>query len=270
VVLMLTIAFAPSLKKYNMKINYSIPSINMEVVINQPAGLGDILFIEPIYRHFHNQGNQVIAPVNKDLLWVQEYIPYVKFVDRKKFDYNSETVQQKEDGRLHVPLRFANPLYRGFADLHYGDDRKNWMRDKYLMLGLDENLFRTMKFERNLIKESDLMHLVHPQTNPKYNLVNPYFGGSFEKINIKVDNNLPTIEMRKIEGYALLDWLTVIECATNIYTAETSLIWLVESYPTIAKEIHLYPRYPFMDNAEYIHSYLQKPNWRFHDKNDLV
>jgi hypothetical protein len=69
---------------------------------------------------------------------------------------------------------------------------------------------------------------------------------------------------------ALLDWLLIIEQAENIYTAETSLIWLVEAMATIAKEIHLYPRYPFMDNAEYIHSYLQKPNWIFHTKDDLI
>lgn len=237
-----------------------------EVVINQPAGLGDILFIEPIYRHFKNQGYDVIAPVNKDLLWIQPYIPYVQFVDRKKFDYNSETVEQKDDGRLHIPLRFANPLYRGFKDLHYGDDRKNWMRDKYLYLGLDEDLWRTMEFEmgnkcKNLYEELNL---------PKYyNLVNQYFGGSFEKVNIRVDNNLPTIYLRKLYNYTLLDWMDVIINATNIYTVETSCIYLIEAFKTVAKEIHLYPRYPFMDNAEYIHSYLKKPEWIFHDSTDL-
>lgn len=240
----------------------------MEVVINQPAGLGDILFIEPIYRHFHNEGYEVIAPVNNDLLWIQDYIPYVKFVDRNKFPYNSEAATQKDDGRKHIPLRFANPLYRGFADLHYGDDRKNWMRDKYLYLGLNENLFITMNFEMNKEKQERLFNLLNIEWG--YNLVNPHFGGSFEKVNIKVNNDLPVIEMRKIEGFTLLDWMPVIIGASNIYTVETSLIWIVESYPTVAKEIHLYPRYPFMDNAEYIHSYLQKPQWIFHDKNDLV
>jgi hypothetical protein len=171
----------------------------MEVVINQPAGLGDILFIEPIYRHFKNEGYDVTAPVNSDLLWIQPYIPYVNFVDRKKYPYNSEVVQQKEDGKMHTPLRFANPLYRGFTDLHYGDDRKNWMRDKYLYLGLDENLWRTMQFERNFEKEADLWNIINPAE--KYNLVNRNFGGSFEKINIKVNNDLPVIEMRKVEGF---------------------------------------------------------------------
>lgn len=241
--------------------------MKQELVINQPAGLGDILFIEPIYRHFHEQGHKVIAPVNSDLLWIQEYIPYVKFVDRKTFPYNSETVEQKEDSRKYVPLRFANPLYRGFSDLHYGDDRKNWMRDKYLYLGLDENLWRTMQFKRNNEKESNLMALVNPPQ--RYNFVNPYFGGSFEKVNIKTNNELPNIYLAKHDDYTLLDWLKIIEYAENIYTAETSLIWLLESLPINAKEMHLYPRYPFMDNAEYIHSYLQKPQWIFHDSTDI-
>lgn len=262
---MRTTVLQRSPKKYINMFKYT------EVVFNQPAGLGDLLFIEPIYRHYHNQGYQVIAPVNVDLLWIQDYIPYVKFVDRKKFDYNSEVVKQKEDGRLHIPLRFSNSLFRGFADLHYGDDRKNWMRDKYLYLGLDENLWRTMQFERNTIKEKALFFYLdmHPAAPMRYNLVNKHFGGSFESVNIKVNNDLPIIYMEKIANYTLLDWLLIIQNAENIYTVETSVIYLIEAFPTQAKEIHLYPRYPFMDNAEYIHSYLQKPNWKFHDSADL-
>lgn len=243
-----------------------------EVVLNQIFELGDLFFIEPIYRHYHNLGYEVIAPVNPEYLWVQYYIPYVKFKNKKTFPYKYEQVQQDNDGRLHIPLRFAHPLYRGY-ELHYGDDRKNWMRDKYLFLGLDENLFRTMQFERNFHKEQELKAYIELKQavnlSGEYNFVNRFFGGSFERIKITPHNNLPEVSLQKIEGFTLLDWLGIIEEATNIYTPETSLIYLIESFPMKAKEIHLYPRYPFLEDVNYIKNYLLKPNWFFHDSRDL-
>lgn len=238
----------------------------MEVVINQFAGLGDILFIEPIYRWWHGLGYSVIAPVNPDILWVQEYIPYVKFVDKNGFDYNPEVVEQKKDGRLHVPLRFANPLYRGFDDLHYGDDRKNWMGDKYLYLGLEVDMWRTMNFERNLGNEYALYDKLGI-TGP-YNLVNEHFGGSFERVEIKPDNGLQDVYLRKIDNFSLIDWLKVIENAENIYTVETSIMWLIEAFKTKAVGLHLYPRFPWLEDTKYIRSYLYK-NWIFHDKTEV-
>lgn len=236
-----------------------------ECVINQFFGLGDIMFIEPIYRHFHNQGYDVVAPINPEYLWMQEYIPYVQFKDKTVYPYSYETVEQAEDGRLHIPLRFAHPLLRGY-DLHYGDDRKNWMGDKYLYLGLDKDLWRTMKFERNGARENKLMELLDvPQ---KYNFVNEYFGGSLERVEISPENNLPNIHLKKVEGYTLLDWLKVIEYAENIYTVETSILWPIEAMEMSAKEYHLFPRQPWLEDTKYIRDYLTK-NWIYHDSTDI-
>lgn len=245
--------------------------MSKECVINQFFELGDILFIEPIYRHYHNQGYTVVAPVNKEYLWIQEYIPYVQFKDKASYPYNYEVVEQPEDGRLHLPLRFAHPLYRGY-DLHYGDDRANWMRDKYLYLGLDEDLWRTMKLQRNTERESKLFdHLgVNVDTVLRgYNFVNPHFGGSFERVNITIPNDLPVVEMRKVEGFTMLDWLGVIEQAENIFTIETSLSWVIEALEMDAEEYHLYPRYPFIEDVNYIKSYMKNKPWIFHDSTNL-
>lgn len=234
-------------------------------IVNQFFELGDIMFIEPIYRHYHEQGYEVIAPVNSEYLWIQDYIPYVKFVDKARFPYNYESPVQPEDGRLHLPLRFAHPLYRGY-DLHYGDDRTNWMCDKYLYLGLDKDMWRTMRFDRKHDKEMDLFEKLN--TSGPYNLVNEHFGGSFEKVPITITNDLPCVYMERIPGYTLLDWMKVIQGAENIYTPETSLIYLIESFEVKAKELHLYPRYPFLENVDYIKQYLTK-NWICHDATNL-
>lgn len=234
-----------------------------EVVINQFFGLGDIFFIEPIYRYYHEKGYKVVAPVLSEYLWIQEYIPYVEFKDKNTYPYSYETVEQPADGRLHIPLRFAHPLYRDY-ELHYGDDKKNWMGDKYLYLGLDKDKWREMRFERNLGNEYALYDKLGI-TGP-YNFINEYFGGSFEKVEIKPENGLQNVYLRRVDNFTLIDWLKVIENAENIYTVETSILWLIEAFPTKAKELHLYPRLPWLEDTKYIQDYLTK-NWKYHDIN---
>lgn len=238
----------------------------MKVIINQFFGLGDILFIEPIYRHFHNEGYEVIAPVNPEHLWIAEYIPYVKFENKNKFDMDYENPVTEYKGIKVIPLRFAHPLLRNY-DLHYGDERKNWMPDKYTYLGLDVELWRTLKFERNEERENKLFDLLDLK-GKKYNFVNQNFGGSFEKVKIFPNNDLWNILLDKIDGYTLLDWGKVIENAENIYSVETSVIYYIESLNTKAKEFHLYPRMPFLPNVDYMKDLL-KDKWIYHNENDI-
>lgn len=238
----------------------------MIVVINQFFGLGDILFIEPIYRHYHNRGFKVVAPVNKDHLWIAEYIPYVEFVDVNTYPYDRESPIQKEDGKMHVPLRFAHPLLRNYA-LHYGDDRAHWMPDKYEYLGLPVELWRTLSFKRNHEREQSLFDFLGLQGR-KYNFVNENFGGSFERVTIQTKNDLEPVHLRKIEGFTMLDWGKVIENAENIFTAETSITYYIESLKTKAKEKHLYPRLPWLGNCEYMRLTLGD-GWVYHDENNM-
>lgn len=240
----------------------------MKVIINQFAGLGDVLFIEPIYRHFHNLGYEVIAPVNSDILWIQEYIPYVEFKNKEGFKYDYESPTQKNDGNLHIPMRFAHPLLRGY-DLHYGDDRANWMPDKYTFNNLPVELWKTLSFARNEKRENEVFQaMVKGFGYERYNFINNSFGGSFEQVNIKVDNGLPNVYLEKLQGYTLLDWGKVIEGAENIHTVETSVIYYIESLKTIAKEFHLYPRFPWLEHVDYMRGLLGE-KWIYHTKDDL-
>ncbi len=249
--------------------NLFVPNDNdgKECVINQGGGgLGDQLFVEPIFRHYHDIGYQVVSPTQKQYLWLQEYIPYVQFKDKETYKYNCEVVEQPNDGRLHVPLRFANPLYRGFADLHYGDDRKNWMRDKYLFLGLDEWKWSEMKWERKMDKEEQLFKSLGIEG--EYNLVNQNWGGSFEKTNINPSNGLQSINVKKIDGFTMLDWGMVIENASTIHTVETAFVWPIEILNTKATELNMYPRYPPLENLNYFEGQLIK-KWKLHDITSL-
>lgn len=238
-----------------------------EVVINQFFALGDLLFIEPICQHYIDRGYKVILPVREEFYWIKEYFPHIDVRLKDQFSLSYETVQQPDDGRLHVPLRFAHPLYRGY-DLHYGDDRKNWMRDKYLFLGLDEDLWRTLKWVRNPEKESKLMQDLG--IAGAFNLVNENFGSSFQHLPLKVDNGLPNVMLAKVPGYSLLDWAGVIESAHTIHTVETSVIYMIEALKTKAESLHLYPRHPYLPDVDYIKDYMKKENWFFYDDSSFT
>jgi hypothetical protein len=237
----------------------------MEVVFNQFFGLGDIIFIEPLYRMYHELEYRVVAPVNDEYYWIKDYIPYVDFRKKSEFKYSYETVEQPDDGRLHLPTRFSHPLYRGH-DLHYGDDRGNWMRDKYLYLGLDEWMWKTMKWERKAQRENDLFSQLG--IKGEYNLINEHFGGTFERVAINPNNGLQNVYVERVGNFTLLDWALVIEMASNIYVVDSSIVWPIEVLDTRAKELHIYPRYPFLEDVNYFKDQFTK-NWIFHDSTTL-
>lgn len=225
-----------------------------QIILLQFSGLGDILFIEPIARKYHNNGYNVIWPINDDLIWIKDYITYVDFKKKSEYpmDYEQCNFAYEYEGIPVLPIRFSNPIYRGFEP-HYGDDKPNWMQDKYRLLNLPLDLWKTLQFTRNIEKENELYTLLGLSEGQEYNLINLNYGGGFQEGDIPVDMSFEAnnVFMKKIGEYTLLDWTKVIENATTIQTVETSLIYLIENLSIKAKEIHLYPRKPweFMING---------------------
>lgn len=240
-----------------------------QIIINQFAGLGDILFIEPIVRKYFRDGYHVIWPVNDDIYWIKDYITYVEFVKKSNYpmDYEQAHFAYEYLGIPVLPVRFSNPIYRGFEP-HYGDDKPNWMLDKYRLLHLDLNLWKTLEFTRNIKKEDELFNLLGLKYGQEYNLVNRNYGGGFNDANISIHNSYdlnPLIELKFIEGYTLLDWTKVIENATTIHTVETSIIYLIENLDIKAKEIHLYPRKPWEYMLNGVKNFISK-KWKLHEE----
>lgn len=236
------------------------------IILNQTFGLGDVIFCEPIARHFYEQGYVVIWPIEDSYFWINEYIPYVHFRKKSEFkmDYEQCNLDYTYKGIKVHPLRFSHPLLRDLPP-HYGDLRQFWMPDKYEYLGLPVELWKTLSFKRNDEREQSLYNMINLPN--KYNFINNNFGGSFERVEIATSNGLPNVYMKKIEGFTMLDWGMVIENAAEVHTVETSLLYYVESL-NFKGDKHLYPRYPWMDSCEYMNTILT--DWIFHDKNDLA
>ena len=234
-------------------------------IINQPFGIGDILFSEPIAQYYIDKGYEVIWPVEDSYFWIKDYMPWIHFVPRTSYKIDYEISKFTTiNGAEYIPLRFANPIFRGLEPHDYSD-LKNCMVDKYRLLGLPEDLWRKLKWIRNKEKEDSLFNKLNLE-GKRYNLRNINFGASGSKINIIIGNDLENVDMTFIEGYSMLDWAKVIEEAENIYTVSTSNLYMIETLNIKAKELHLYPRVPVEKDLVAVESFISK-KWKLHGIN---
>lgn len=207
-----------------------------EIIINQFYGIGDILFIEPIMRYYFQQGHKVTVPILVKYLDIQRNIPYVNFVDKNIYNIDYEEQKLIEtDNHIILPMRWS----KEFFGSHLNDTMKN----KYRMVGIELEAWRKLTWLRHRWRESKLKELLGIKQGEKFNLINCNFY-SFENrtINLNINNKLKNIEMTFIPMFNLLDWAGIIEEAENIYSVNTSIIFLLEVLNLKAKEIHLYSR----------------------------
>jgi hypothetical protein len=200
----------------------------MKIEINQHAGLGDILFLEPILRKLA-KNNEVIMPVVEPWLW-QKHIPYVNFTN---FTFQFDGREQKFTSDYY-PFRYANPIYRGY-DLNDWHDFENCMLDKYRVLELPLDMWLGLSVVRDYENEARLIKLLNlPE---KFILVNEY--SRVGVTHIKLEGNTPIIYMRPVEGFSVIDWCGVMELAVENHHVSTSTFYLLHMLGLDAK---IYPR----------------------------
>jgi hypothetical protein len=214
-----------------------------KVIINQFCGLGDILFIEPIYRYIDSLGLKVIAPVQDQNIWIQDHIPYVEFKKMSEFDidYEKFTFEIINGDSLYVPLRFSDQIHRSLPP-HDCSASRYWMTDKYRVLGLDPKKWEDLSFTRNIAKEEDLKKRIVGD-NKDYIFLNTFYQNSLNaEMEIKINSGLPVVKMEKVDGFSMIDWCKIIEDANQVHTVSTSTLYLIHSIHQEGKEYHLYPR----------------------------
>ena len=225
-----------------------------EIIINQFFGIGDILFIEPIMRYYFQQGHKVTVPILSKYLDIQRNLPYINFVDKETFDIDYEEKEFIEtDDRIIIPMRWSMEYYNSLL--------KNTMLNKYKMVGIDLEEWRKLTWLRHRWRENKLKEVLGIKQGERFNLINCNFY-SFENrtINLDINNKLKNIEMKFIPTFNLLDWACIIEEAENIYSVNTSIIFLLEVLNLKAEEIHLYSRN--VNGADFIQTeYLRSKNY---------
>lgn len=207
------------------------------VILNQPAGLGDLIFIQTIANDFIRENHKVVIPVWNEHVVLNKHFPNVTFISKDLLKINYE---EKKDytvnGARIIPLRFAEAIQK----LPY----KDCMKAKYSLLGLDWNRWREMTWVRHPQHEHRLFsEVLGLQEGERYNLINTNFRfDNSGRANFTVNNGLKNVFMTVREGYTLLDWSKVIQQATQIHQVSSAMFYVCELLDLKCEENHLYVR----------------------------
>jgi hypothetical protein len=243
-----------------------------KLIVNQPAGLGDIIWIQPIIEHFVQSGFQVIHPVIETYYEVvSRYLPrngvtYVLENSVYKFKeyFNSPQILQ-HNGDLYLPLHFSH--------LHF--PQCPLMISKYLLAQVPLRDFRqSIPKIRDKERENSLEKLVNPN-NEDFVLISQLFGtppnSTQRTLVVNVENGLQKIyvdyQNKALMNFHLFDWVGLIEKASGIHLVESALSFLVDVYASDSAELHMYDRVGdgaparYMKNFEFVHRH---PAWVYH------
>jgi hypothetical protein len=222
----------------------------MKIIINQPFGIGDILFLQPLISLLDIE--EAIWPIVDHYYWVKDYIE----INNLTFIKSSEFNPTNYEGYVEIPLQHAHS---------YFPQAKDCMEAKYLLLEADPELWRTLTFKRNFKKEIQLKQLLNINVNDKFIFINNHFAGpEYDyKLDINPQTNLRVIYQEYIEGFTLLDWCGVLEHTEEIHTVSTSLLFVIESL-NLNKPMHLYPRKPLDKDLSPIKSLINS-KWICHE-----
>jgi hypothetical protein len=203
----------------------------MKVIINQPFGIGDILFLNPLIKQLDIE--QAIWPVVDHYYWIKDYISIDNLIFIKASEFNPSNYEDY----VEVPLQHAHSFLPQANDC---------MEAKYLLLEADPELWRTLTFNRNKEKETQLKQHLNIHPNDKFIFVNNNFAGPEYnyKVNITPQSNYKIIYQEYIEGFTLLDWCGVLEQSIEIHTVSTALFFVIEALNLENTSLHLYPRKP--------------------------
>ena len=209
------------------------------MTINQPFGLGDILFLEPMFRFFHKRnGYKPTLWVRDHFLHLQEYIESVEMVSCSNKDIDNANMTFD-----YFPARFANQIYRGYDKFDH-HDAENMMLDKYRLASIDVEAWKMIHLKFNEGRAMELMEKKVGNTKD-YILVNETSGVG--KIEIPIKSDCKIIKMEYVPGYSLIDWYLVIANAKENHHISTSTFFLFQAISNLfggqlATKIFLYPR----------------------------
>ena len=245
-------------------------------IINQPQGLGDILYLQKIGYHYEEQGYEIYWPVcGFYCSYISSYI--------KNFKYFRDSL----DGYIDIGLNeeiyklvLENPgqackIYNGtVGDIDLKIVPTNHLTDvqaanpevmpnpgtiqkrKYAFIGVSDNDWSDyLHINRNVEKENDLYYnVLGLEDDEDYCLVNTFLGTPPEfvsEFSFILDNFLKSdsgksglrhVSLNFTEGFTLFDWMKVIENAKEIWMEGSAITWICEKLNLKAEKLVLYQR----------------------------
>jgi len=224
----------------------------MNIFINQPWGLGDIIYCQTLANDWIAEGHKVTWGIFPQFVeQCNRAYPNVAFVDWRSVKIDYDRMDEHDSfGYRVVPLRHNVEI----MNVPYSE----CMRSKYTMFNHDFNRWKEgAMWVRDERKERDLYLLTDAfiHKGKGYNLINETFGSQSQlKANMYVNNGCHNIYMSTIGKYSLFDWALIIENASEIHTVSSSILYILEMLD-LKQPIHLYDRKPIekgFANVDYL------------------
>jgi len=219
------------------------------VIINQPAGLGDIFFCQKIAETFIYNDYEVFWPVKSSINWIGKYL-----INTKKVHYIDECNFVAPTGAIAVTLDGAQNITGELI-----------MLSKYQILDIDwNNWLEFFNFERNAKKENELYYdVLGLKDGEEYAFINKYYGTPPEQqlYNVEENPNEKNINLEMIESFTIFDWIKVIENANRISIIDTCLNYIIEKIEIKTNDLTCYCRF-----GQYTFNQISplfKKNWQY-------
>lgn len=247
-------------------------------LIYLPSGLGDVLFIQKICKHYHSLGFKIILPVVYEHEWLNDYIDNVTFVSWQDKEHKLTHKDKLPDHVIFPKKEYYDPFApciftEDFVYLNlYLPPQGPVMKDKYRIANVPwENWQDDLIFHRNKEKEDDLYYnRLGLKDGEDYIFLNKLYQMRpcilyYDRISSQSETygGKKVVEMSIIDGVSLIDWLGVVERSSMVVMIESSLNYLMESpqvRDNLPKELHLFSRYSNFCEVDY----LFKLPWKFH------
>ena len=210
-------------------------------LIQQPAGIGDVFFIQKIANHFINKDYDVWIPVIPQFEYIKDYIkiPRLHLISElENFPYKNLYGTGSS-----VPVKFDNEdVFLPIQNFDRNFPGMSVMIAKYKMLGIDHSDWvNFFDFERDLEREEKLFQFKNPD-NKEYIFVNRNFGSPPDsKTCPHMGDYDNSIEMEYLGWDNLFDWIGLALKAKEIHTVETSLLYIL--YKLGVENVTVYSRH---------------------------
>jgi len=209
-------------------------------VIKQPAGIGDVFFLQKIAHIYREKGCKIIWALRDDIYWISEYISDIEwyklsedFPGKNLFNYSGFT---ENDEFVYIDT--------STADVVFNADPTRIMSSKFGLVGLDHTDWANyFKFNRNKEREDSLYYdVLNLKDDSEYVYVNDWTNTDARKTTSFSSREYPypVIENKFLDGYTLFDWTKVFENAKEIHSAPTALSFIVDTLNSDVK-VYYYP-----------------------------
>ena len=235
-------------------------------VINQPAGIGDIFFLQKGIDSIISNGWNVVWPVNKHFSYLNDYIKK----DNLTF-YNIEDdypFKEDIDFKKNIPIEFIkNDNIVKYIPLDHAQHINgiSFMKAKYALLGISsEDWKNSFIFSRNENRENKLKQKYNIEDGQDFIFVNNIFASPPDTIirDMEISSNMKVI-YNNGEPCHIFDYCWIIENAKELHLVESAFCYLVEKLNTTDK-LFMYSRKihgrPQHQNFDYV-SHIYKKNW---------